>query len=147
VNDQRKRAMARKVMQACGGEIRGKRVALLGLTFKPNTDDMRDAPSLALIAGLRDFGAKICAYDPEGMSNAREMLDGIDYAEDPYACAKGADALVIVTEWDAFRALDLDRVKKTLKSALIIDLRNIYDPDDIRRRGFSYVSVGRAQTS
>src|SRR3954447_15375726 len=147
VNEQRKRAMARKVMQACGGEIRGKRVALLGLTFKPNTDDMRDAPSLALIAGLRDFGAKICAYDPEGMSNAREMLDGIDYAEDPYACAKGADALVIVTEWDAFRALDLDRVKKTLKAALIVDLRNIYDPDDIRRRGFSYVSVGRAQTS
>ena len=146
VNDQRKRAMARKVLQACGGEIRGKRIALLGLAFKPNTDDMRDAPSLALIAGLRDFGANVCAYDPEGMANARELVDGIEYAEDPYACAKGADALVIVTEWDAFRALDLDRVKKALKAALIVDLRNIYDPDDIQRHGFSYVGVGRAQT-
>jgi UDPglucose 6-dehydrogenase len=146
VNDQRKRAMARKVLQACGGEIRGKRIALLGLAFKPNTDDMRDAPSLALIAGLRDFGANVCAYDPEGMANARELVDGIEYAEDPYACAKGADALVIVTEWDAFRALDLDRIKKLLKAALIIDLRNIYDPDDIRRHGFSYIGVGRAQT-
>jgi UDPglucose 6-dehydrogenase len=143
VNDQRKRAMARKVIQACGGEIRGKRVAVLGLTFKPNTDDMRDAPSLALIAGLRDFGAKICAYDPEGMSNAREMLDGVDYAADPYACAKGADALVIVTEWDAFRALDLERIKKAMAALVLVDLRNIYDPTEISRHGFTYVSVGR----
>src|SRR3954462_15132453 len=145
VNDQRKRAMARKVMQACGGEIRGKRVALLGLTFKPNTDDMRDAPSLALIAGLRDFGAQICAYDPEGMSNAREMLDGIDYAEDPYACAKGADALVIVTEWDAFRALDLERIRDALKQPVLVDLRNIYRADDLAEHGFTYVSVGRPE--
>jgi UDPglucose 6-dehydrogenase len=143
VNDQRKRAMVRKVIQACGGEIRGKRIGVLGLTFKPNTDDMRDAPSLVLIAGLRDFGAKVCAYDPEGMSNAREMLDGIDYAEDPYACAKGADALVIVTEWDAFRALDLERIKRAMAALVLIDLRNIYDPKEISRHGFNYVSVGR----
>jgi UDPglucose 6-dehydrogenase len=143
VNDQRKRAMARKVLHACGGDIRGKRIALLGLTFKPNTDDMRDAPSLALVAGLRDFGAQVCAYDPEGMANAREMLDSIDYAEDPYACAKGADALVIVTEWDAFRALDLERIKKTMAGLVLVDLRNIYDPTEISRHGFTYVSVGR----
>jgi UDPglucose 6-dehydrogenase len=143
VNDQRKRAMARKVLHACGGDIRGKRIALLGLTFKPNTDDMRDAPSLALVAGLRDFGAQVCAYDPEGMANAREMLDSIDYAEDPYACAKGADALVIVTEWDAFRALDLQRIKKTMAGLVLVDLRNIYDPTEISRHGFTYVSVGR----
>src|SRR4051794_22996269 len=146
VNDQRKRAMARKVLQACSGEIRGKRIAVLGLTFKPNTDDMRDAPSLALIAGLRDFGADVCAYDPEGMDNARELIDGIEYAEDPYACAKSADALVIVTEWDAFRALDLERIKEELKSAIIVDLRNIYEPQDMRRRGFKYWSIGRADS-
>jgi UDPglucose 6-dehydrogenase len=143
VNDERKRAMVRKVIQACGGEVRGKRIGVLGLTFKPNTDDMRDAPSLVLIAGLRDFGAEVCAYDPEGMSNAREMLDGIDYAEDPYACAKGADALVIVTEWDAFRALDLERIKRAMAALVLIDLRNIYDPNEISRHGFNYVSVGR----
>jgi UDPglucose 6-dehydrogenase len=146
VNDQRKRAMARKVLQACSGEIRGKRIAVLGLTFKPNTDDMRDAPSLALIAALRDFGADVCAYDPEGMDNARELIDGIEYAEDPYACAKSADALVIVTEWDAFRALDLERIKEALKTALIVDLRNIYEPQDMRRHGFKYWSIGRADS-
>src|SRR3954470_15386916 len=143
VNDQRKRAMARKVLQACGGEIRGKRIAVLGPTFKPNTDDMRDAPSLALIAGLRDFGASICAYDPEGMDNARELIEGIEYAEDLYACAKSADALVIVTEWDAFRALDLERIKEALKALVLVDLRNIYDPSEISRHGFTYAGVGR----
>jgi UDPglucose 6-dehydrogenase len=146
VNDQRKRAMARKVAQACGGEIRGKRIALLGLTFKPNTDDMRDAPSLALIAGLLDLGAKVCAFDPEGMANARELVEGIDYAEDAYACVKEADALVIVTEWDAFRALDFQSIKSAMKAPVIVDLRNIYEPADMRRRGFEYVSVGRAPT-
>jgi UDPglucose 6-dehydrogenase len=147
VNDQRKRAMARKVVHACGGQIRGKRIALLGLTFKPNTDDMREAPSLSLIAGLRDLGANVCAFDPEGMENAREMLDGIDYAEDAYACANGADALVIVTEWDAFRALDLERIKKVLNAPVIVDLRNIYDPEEMRRRGFKYLSVGRVENA
>jgi UDPglucose 6-dehydrogenase len=147
VNDQRKRAMARKVVQACGGQIRGKRIALLGLTFKPNTDDMREAPSLSLIAGLRDLGANVCAFDPEGMDNAREMLGGIDYAEDAYGCAQGADALVIVTEWDAFRALDLERVKKALNAPVIVDLRNIYDPVEMQRRGFKYLSVGRVENA
>ncbi len=143
VNDQRKRAMARKVVQACGGQVRGKRIAVLGLTFKPNTDDMRDAPAIALITGLLDQGAKISAYDPEGMANARDMLDGIDYADDAYACARGADALVIVTEWDAFRALDLERIRKDLNAPVLVDLRNIYDPQEMRRRGFTYVSIGR----
>src|SRR3954470_20550375 len=148
VNDQRKRAMARKVIQACGGEVRGKRIALLGLTFKPNTDDMRDAPSLALIAGLRDFGANVCAYDPEGMANARELVDGIDYAEDPYACAKGADALVIVTEWEQFRALDLDQLKQVMNDRpAVVDLRNIYLPEEMRQRGFEYKCVGRPTSS
>jgi UDPglucose 6-dehydrogenase len=145
-DDQRKRAMARRVIQACGGEIRGKRIAVLGLTFKPNTDDMRDAPSLALIAGLRDFGAKISAYDPEG-TRTREMLDGVDYAEDPYACAKGADALVIVTEWDAFRALDFERIKKQMAALVLVDLRNIFDPTEISRHGFTYVTVGRPRAA
>ena len=144
VNDQRKRAMARKVLQACRGDIRGKRIAVLGLTFKPNTDDMRDAPSLALITGLRDLGGHVCAYDPAGMANAREMLDGIDYAEDPYTCAKGAHALVIVTEWDAFRALDLERVKTAMAGLVLVDLRNIYEPAEMRRHGFTYVSIGRS---
>jgi UDPglucose 6-dehydrogenase len=144
VNDQRKRAMARKVVQACGGQVRGKRIAVLGLTFKPNTDDMRDAPAITLITGLLDQGAKISAYDPEGMANARDMLDGIDYAEDAYACAMDADALVIVTEWDAFRALDLERIRKHLNAPVLVDLRNIYDPQEMRRRGFTYVSIGRA---
>ncbi len=147
VNDQRKRAMARKVVQACGGQVRGKRIAVLGLTFKPNTDDMRDAPAIALITGLLDQGAKISAYDPEGMANARDMLDGIDYAEDAYACAKGADALVIVTEWDAFRALDLERIRKDLNAPVLVDLRNIYDPQEMRRRGFAYISIGRADAA
>jgi UDPglucose 6-dehydrogenase len=142
VNELQKRRVVQKLQKHLG-RLRGKTVALLGLSFKPNTDDMRDAPSLVLIAGLRDFGAKVCAYDPEGMSNAREMLDGIDYAEDPYACAKGADALVIVTEWDAFRALDLERIKRAMAALVLIDLRNIYDPNEISRHGFNYVSVGR----
>jgi len=144
VNDQRKRAMARKVALACGGAIRGKTIALLGLTFKPNTDDMREAPSLALVAGLQDLGARVRAFDPEGVANARELLPDVDYAADAYACASGAEALVIVTEWDAFRALDLDRIKAALKAPLIVDLRNIYEPADMRRRGFKYVSIGRA---
>ncbi len=144
VNDQRKRAMARKVVAACGGSVRDKRIAVLGLTFKPNTDDMRDAPSLALIQALRDGGAKIVAYDPEGMASARLLMPDIAYAADAYSCAAGADALVIVTEWDAFRALDLDRVRHEMKAPVIVDLRNIYRPEDVRRKGFAYASVGRA---
>ena len=143
VNDQRKRAMGRKVIAACGGSVRGKTVALLGLTFKPNTDDMRDAPSIALIAALQDGGAKVRAYDPEGMEQAKGVLTDVEYAQDPYACARGADALVIVTEWDMFRALDLGRLKAALADAILVDLRNIYRPDEMKRRGFTYVSVGR----
>jgi UDPglucose 6-dehydrogenase len=143
VNDQRKRAMGRKVVAACGGSVRGKTIAVLGLTFKPNTDDMRDAPSIAVIAALQDAGAKIRAYDPEGMEPARSVLTDVEYAHDAYACARGADALVIVTEWDIFRALDLGRLKAALASPVVVDLRNIYRPEDMTRRGFTYVSIGR----
>ena len=144
VNDQRKRAMARKVIAACGGSVRGKRVALLGLTFKPNTDDMRDAPSLSIIAGLQDAGARIVAYDPEGMEQARPLLQGVDYAEDAYACAEGADALVIVTEWNAFRALDLARLKATMAAPVLVDLRNVYASADAEQHGFTYAGIGVA---
>ncbi len=143
VNEQRKRAMARKVIQAIGGEARGKRVALLGLAFKPNTDDMRDAPSIAIVQGLQDAGAKVAAFDPEAMEQARMVLTDVEYAADPYACAEGADALVIVTEWEQFRALDLKRLKAALKSPVLVDLRNVYAPEEARKQGFSYVSVGR----
>ena len=141
VNDQRKRGMARRIIQACGGDVRGKKIAILGLTFKPNTDDMRDAPSIAVITALQDMGAKITAYDPVGIEQAAHHLTGVEFAADAYACAEDADALVI--EWDAFRALDLDRIKLVLKEPLIVDLRNIYRPADIRAKGFRYVSIGR----
>jgi UDPglucose 6-dehydrogenase len=144
VNDQRKRAMARKVIRACGGSVRGKTIALLGLTFKPDTDDMRDAPSLAIVAGLQDAGAKIVAHDPEGMAHARALMPDIAYAADAYACAEGADALVIVTEWNAFRALDLDRLARIMNAPVMIDLRNIYDLATAARHGFTYCGVGRS---
>ena len=143
VNDHRKRAMARRVIAACGGDVRRKRIGVLGLTFKPNTDDMRDAPSIALITALQDAGAEIVAFDPVGMEQARQYLTDVQFSLTAYAAAEGADALVIVTEWDAFRALDLDRIRTLLKDPVIVDLRNIYRPDDIRAKGFRYVSVGR----
>jgi UDPglucose 6-dehydrogenase len=143
-NDKRKRAMARRVIAACGGEVRGKTIALLGLTFKPNTDDMREAPSIAIIQALQDAGAKVCAYDPEGVEQAKTVLEGVDYASSAYACVTGADAICLVTEWDEFRALDLDRVKQLAKAPILVDLRNVYRPDEVRKRGFTYVSVGRA---
>jgi len=142
-NDQRKRAMARKVIAACGGSVRGKTIALLGLTFKPNTDDMREAPAIDIITALQDAGARIRAYDPEGIEQARRILDNVEYADDPYSCAEGAAALVIVTEWNAFRALDMRRLRNILPSRLVIDLRNIYQPDEMTRHGFMYQSVGR----
>jgi UDPglucose 6-dehydrogenase len=144
VNDQRKRAMARKVIAACGGSVRGKRIAILGLAFKPNTDDMREAPSIAIITALRDAGAEIAAYDPESMGPAQALMPDIKYAADAYSCLEGADALVIVTEWDAFRALDLARVKAGLREPVVVDLRNIYRSEDMRRRGFRYSNVGNA---
>jgi UDPglucose 6-dehydrogenase len=143
VNDQRKRSMARKVVAACGGSVRNKTIAVLGLTFKPNTDDMRDAPSLSIIAGLQDAGALVRVYDPEGMEAARMLLSDIVCAVDPYQCAEGADALVIVTEWDAFRALDLARLQASMAAPIFVDLRNVYDPDVVRAHGFAYSSVGR----
>ncbi|HST94819.1 MAG TPA: UDP-glucose/GDP-mannose dehydrogenase family protein [Microvirga sp.] len=143
INDQRKRAMGRKVIAACGGSVRGKTVAVLGLTFKPNTDDMREAPSLDIIRTLQDAGARIRAYDPEGMEAAKGMLQDVDYARDAYDCAEGAHVLAIVTEWNMFRALDLDRIKRAMAAPVMVDLRNIYRADDVRRRGFTYKSVGR----
>jgi len=143
VNDARKRAMARKVIHALGGSVRGKKITLLGLAFKPNTDDMRDAPSLAIVASLAGDGAQVHAYDPESMEQARPLMPEVTFHDNAYSALEGADALAIVTEWDAFRALDLDRVRSLLKQPIIVDLRNVYRPGDVRKRGFTYVSVGR----
>ncbi|MGE0212489.1 MAG: UDP-glucose/GDP-mannose dehydrogenase family protein [Parvibaculaceae bacterium] len=143
-NERRRRAIARKILAACGGQVRGKTVALLGLTFKPNTDDMREAPSLSIARVLQDAGAVIRAYDPKGMQQAKDLLGDVAYTADPYDCAVGADVLVIVTEWDAFRALDFERIRNSLKTPRIVDLRNIYHPQDMRALGFEYASVGRA---
>src|SRR6059058_5234448 len=138
VNDNRKRAMARKVCNAAGGSLRGKTVAVLGLTFKPDTDDMREAPSIPLVIGLLDMGAKVRAHDPAGMEQARHELPDIEYCDDPYVCARGADVLVLVTEWVQFRALDLERLKREMAQPIVVDLRNIYRPEDMVALGFSY---------
>ncbi|MCA0400209.1 MAG: UDP-glucose/GDP-mannose dehydrogenase family protein [Proteobacteria bacterium] len=143
-NDKRKRAMARRVIAACDGNVRGKTIALLGLTFKPNTDDMRDAPSISIIQALQDAGAQIRAYDPEGMEQAKLVLSNVTYARDPYDCITGADAICLVTEWNMFRALDLDRVKALARAPVMVDLRNVYRPGEMRERGFRYSSIGRA---
>jgi UDPglucose 6-dehydrogenase len=143
INDNRKRAMGRKVVTAMGGDIRGKSVAVLGLTFKPNTDDMRDSPAISIIQTLQDAGAAVTGYDPEGMENARQVIDNIAYAEDAYSAARGADALVIVTEWNQFRALDFVRLKSIMKAPVLVDLRNIYRHDEVAKHGFAYTSVGR----
>ena len=142
-NDNRKRSMGRKVVHALGGEAHGKTVALLGLTFKANTDDMRDSPSLSIVRALQDAGAAVRAYDPEGMEQAAKLIDDVTYCEDAYEAMDGADAAVIVTEWDAFRALDFDRARKLLKDPLLVDLRNLYDRSDVERHGFRYFAVGR----
>jgi UDPglucose 6-dehydrogenase len=147
VNDQRKRAMARKVLAAAGGSLRGKTVAVLGLTFKPNTDDMRDAPSIPLITALQDMGAMVRAYDPEGMEQARLELADVTYTENAYECARGADVLVIVTEWEQFRALDLDELKAAMARPVMVDLRNIYPAEVVRRHGFAYTGIGRGRAS
>ena len=145
VNDTRKRAMGRKVIEALGGmdEARGKRVAMLGLTFKPQTDDMRDAPSLAIALALADAGVEVAAYDPEGMDVAAPLMPTVTMQPNAYAAIEGADAVVIVTEWDAFRALDFDRIKRIAKAPVLVDLRNVYDPAEVRAKGFTYTSVGR----
>jgi UDPglucose 6-dehydrogenase len=143
VNRLRKRAMADRVIAAMEGNVKGKRVAVLGLTFKPNTDDMRDAPSIDIIAGLQAAGATITAYDPEGMEQAKAVLSDVTYAATPYACIEGADALVIVTEWEQFRALDMPRIKAAMASPVLVDLRNIYRSEEMRKLGFRYASIGR----
>ncbi len=143
VNDARKRGMARKVSAALGGSLRGKTIAVLGLTFKPNTDDMREAPSIPLITALQDMGARVRAYDPVGMEQARPLLNNVEFCDGPYSCAEGAEALVIVTEWEQFRALDFDQLKATMKQRIVVDLRNIYRPEEMN--GFSYSSIGRSE--
>jgi UDPglucose 6-dehydrogenase len=144
VNEARKRGMFRKIAAALGGSLRGKTIAVLGLTFKPNTDDMRDAPSIPLITALLDMGAMVRAYDPVGMEQARQVLAGIEFCDGPYTCAQGADALAIVTEWEQFRALDFERLRGVMKQAVLVDLRNVYRPEDLQ--GFAYHGIGRGGT-
>lgn len=143
VNDARKRAMGRKVIQALDGDARGKTVALLGLTFKPNTDDMRDAPSIAIVQALEDAGVQVRGYDPEGSEQARPLMPNVELFDDPYAAAEGADAVVLVTEWDVLRALDLDRLAARLRTPILVDLRNIYPPEEAIEAGLRWHGVGQ----
>jgi UDPglucose 6-dehydrogenase len=143
INDNRKRAMGRRVINALGGDVRGKKIALLGLTFKPNTDDMRDSPAIAIAQTLQDSGAIVSGYDPEGIENARQLLN-IDFASGPYQAAEGASALVLVTEWNEFRALDLARLKSTMDTPVFVDLRNVYRAPEVEAHGFTYHGVGKA---
>ncbi|MBB4631500.1 UDP-glucose dehydrogenase family protein [Sphingosinicella soli] len=143
VNDERKRAMADRIIAACGGSVEGKTIGILGLTFKPNTDDMRDAPSLVIIPALQDAGATVKAFDPEGMKAAAPLLPGVEMCEDAYAAIKGADAAVLLTEWNEFRALDLGRVRKQARSLVFFDLRNVYPVDEMSAYEINYMSVGR----
>jgi UDPglucose 6-dehydrogenase len=143
-NDERKRRMAERIVRACGGTVEGKMLAVLGLTFKPNTDDMRDAPSLVIVPALQAAGAKLRAFDPEGMEEAKKQLSGIEYAATAYEAMEGADALVLLTEWNEFRALDLGRVKALLRTPTVIDLRNVYKPAQMAEAGFFYFSIGRS---
>ena len=143
VNDARKKKMADKVVEALGGDVDGKVIGILGLTFKPNTDDMRDAPALDIIPALQAAGARIQAFDPEGMHEAEKLLPGVQFCYGPYDAVNGADAAVIITEWDQFRALDLDRLRLLMNKPVLVDLRNVYRPEDMRGRGFEYTSIGR----
>jgi UDPglucose 6-dehydrogenase len=143
VNDNRKRAMSRKISAVVAGGLRDRTVAVLGLSFKPNTDDLREAPSISLVTALEDMGANVRAFDPAAMDQAKLVLPKLTYCESAYHCAEGADALVIVTEWEQFRALDLARLRNVMASPVIVDLRNIYDPEGVRQHGFAYVCVGR----
>lgn len=147
VNDARKRGMARKVIAAAGGSVRGKKVGVLGLAFKPDTDDVRESPALAVITALQDAGATVHAFDPEGMDQARSELRNVTFADDAYSCATGTDALVLVTEWDSFRALDFDRLRDEMNTPVLVDLRNVYRGDEMARRGFRYVCIGRPDES
>jgi UDPglucose 6-dehydrogenase len=147
VNDARKRAMGRKVIQALGGEARGRTVTILGLTFKPNTDDMRDAPSLSIVQALQDAGASVRGYDPEGVEQARPLMEGVEFFDNPYAAAAGADAVVLVTEWDVLRALDLERLAGTMAQPIFVDLRNVYPPEEVEQAGLRWYGIGRAPRS
>lgn len=142
VNENRKKAMAGKIIKACGGDVAGKKISILGLTFKPNTDDMRESPSLDILPALHHAGASLHAYDPKGMDEAKQLLKNVTFYEDAYETLDQADAVVLVTEWNQFRALDLDKVKQLMKTPVMIDLRNIYTQTDIRDRGFTYVGIG-----
>jgi len=144
VNAKRKKAMADRVIAACGGSVAGKTIGILGLAFKPNTDDMRDAPSLDIVPALIAAGASVKAYDPEAMEEAKKLLDGISYCDNAYNTVEGADAMVVLTEWNEFRGMDLDRIKDALKHPIVVDLRNVYDPNEMAANGFSYSCVGRA---
>jgi UDPglucose 6-dehydrogenase len=143
INDSRKKRMANKIIEACGGSVKGKTIAVLGLTFKPNTDDMRDSPSLDIVPALQAAGAKIKAFDPEGMREAAHMLKDVQMCDSTYQTLEGADALAIITEWNEFRALDLPRVKSLMKTPIFVDLRNVYEPATIVAAGFTYAGVGR----
>jgi len=143
-NSARKVSMADKIIKACGGTVEDKQISLLGLAFKPNTDDMREAPSLDIVPALQAAGARIKVYDPEAMGEARALLQNVEYAANAYDVLKGAEALVIITEWDQFRALDLKRVKDLLKTPIVVDLRNIYNPEEMLAHGFQYTDIGRA---
>jgi UDPglucose 6-dehydrogenase len=145
VNDSRKASMAERVAAAVGDQVAGKRIGVLGLAFKPNTDDMREAPSIPLINGLVKRGAKVSAFDPVARHQAEQMLQGIEFAADAHAAAEGADALVIVTEWDEFRALDLETVAKVMRGKVLVDLRNVYDRDEAEKAGLTYHGVGRGR--
>ncbi|HBF31090.1 UDP-glucose/GDP-mannose dehydrogenase family protein [Rhizobium sp.] len=144
INDERKRAMARKIIRACNGNVHGKTIAILGLTFKPNTDDMREAPSLSIIQALEDAGATVRAFDPEGTTSARSMLPNVIFCNNAYEAAEGASAISLVTEWDQFRALDWSRLSQLMAKPVFIDLRNVYRHEEVTRHGFSYHSIGRS---
>jgi UDPglucose 6-dehydrogenase len=147
VNDGRKRNMVRKITQACGGSVRGQAIGILGVTFKPNTDDVRDSPALVIVPALQAEGATVRIHDPEGMDQARGALPGVVWCDDAYGALEGADAMVVLTEWNAFRGLDMERAKTLLRQPRVIDLRNVYDPADMKAAGFHYVSIGRAEVS
>ena len=143
VNEGRKRRMVRKIVEACGGSVAGKTIGVLGVTFKPNTDDMRESPSLVIVPALQGEGATVRAFDPEGMKEAQKLMPGVDWCADPYEVMEKADGLVLMTEWNIFRALDLERVHDLMRTPLIVDLRNVFDPAEVARAGFAYASIGR----
>ncbi len=143
-NVTRKHRMAKKIMNALGGSAKGKQVAILGVTFKPNTDDMRESPALIIVPDLIESGAALRIYDPQGMKEAKGLLKGdIKWCDDAYSTMQGADVLVLLTEWNEFKSLDFKKAKSLLKQPLLVDLRNLYNPDEMEKAGFSYISLGR----